>query len=121
MKVYSFFGVSKTLKSCSTLPVSRSTQTAQREVPSAGAVVSQTWLPQTTGDDQPLSWMAVFQVMLVFSSQWAGRPVAVEMPAPWGPRNWGQLSAEAMAGQSNKAGRQSSSLMASLGVAPVRG
>ena len=30
--------------------------------PASVAVVTHTWLPQTTGLDQPLSWMAVFQL-----------------------------------------------------------
>ena len=29
---------------------------------------------------------------LSFSLQVIGRPVASEIPLPWGPRNWGQLS-----------------------------
>src|SRR5438445_424349 len=46
-----------------------------------------------TGDDQPLSWMAVFQTTFSFSLHLTGRPVASECPAPLGPRNWFQLSA----------------------------
>src|SRR4051794_41853506 len=71
------------------LPESRSTQMALRVLPSAGAVVIQTCLPSTTGDDQPLPGMGVFQVTFsfFFSSQVIGRPVAFETPEPLGPRN----------------------------------
>src|SRR5262245_763463 len=76
------------------LPDSRSTQTANIFLPSGVAVVIQTWLPSTTGDDQPLPWIAVFQTMLVFSLQRAGSPFApAAMPVPLGPRNWVPLSA----------------------------
>src|ERR1700720_3047314 len=77
---------------CRTLPESRSRHNAERVVPSGGAVVSQTCLPRTTGDDQPLPGMAVFQAMLVFSSQVVGKPVDWETPAPLGPRNCVQES-----------------------------
>src|SRR5262245_46516440 len=96
ISTYSFLGVSKTLISLTILPESRSMHSAERVLPSAGAVVSQTCLPRMTGDDQPLLGMAVFQTMFssFLSSHFSGRPVALETPEPLGPRNWVQSSAE---------------------------
>src|SRR5262245_28768364 len=91
MKKYGGVGVSKILTSWRTLPLSRSRQIAHWAVPSSRAVVTQTCWPRTTGDDQPLSWMGVFQTTLVLSSQVVGRPVELERPVPLGPRNWAQL------------------------------
>src|SRR5262249_36271993 len=73
-------------------PLRRSTQIAKRFLPSTGAVVSQICFPQTTGEDQPLPWMGVFQRMFCFSLQRVGRPVALAWPLPCGPRYSGQLS-----------------------------
>src|SRR5438552_4095472 len=85
------FGLSKTLRSWTILPVSRSTQTADSSLPSSGAVVSQICLPQTTGDDQPLPWMAVFQRTFSDSDQRIGAADAA-CPSAVGPRKAGQLS-----------------------------
>ena len=84
---------SKSRASWITLPVSRSRPTAYILSPVSVAVVTQTWLPQTTGLDQPLSWMAVFHLTFWVSDQVVGRPVASAWPSPCGPRNSGQLSA----------------------------
>src|SRR5215467_9276465 len=45
-----------------------------------------------TGDDQPRSWIGVFQTTLFVSLQLSGRSRASECPVPSGPRNCGQLS-----------------------------
>src|SRR6185437_10711394 len=45
-----------------------------------------------TGDDQPLSWMAVFQTMFCFSLQVSGSFALSARPSPCGPRNCGQFS-----------------------------
>src|SRR5438876_11038359 len=78
--------------SCTILPVSRSKQMTNSSLPSSVAVVSQIWLPQITGEDQPLSWMAVFHLMFSVSLHRIGRPTASEWPSAVGPRNSGQLS-----------------------------
>src|SRR3954468_8071801 len=96
--------------SCTTLPVLRSTHTAKNVTSStdprwpgavgaltvlplstSSAVVIQTWLPHTTGDDQPLPWTAVFQRTFspVFSSQVVGILASSAWPSPVGPRNCG--------------------------------
>src|SRR5437763_1245279 len=98
-------GLSKTLMLCTILPLSRSTQTAQSEVPSSGALVIQICLPQSTGEDHALPSLcpggrrAVFQRMFSFSLQCSGRFVAVEWPSAVGPRKEGQLSSARRVGQ----------------------
>ena len=75
------------------LPSLRRTATANIWWPSVVAVVSQTWSPQTTGEDQPWSWMAVFQTTFSVSLHRSGKPTQPEWPSPRGPRKAGQLSA----------------------------
>src|SRR5262249_849491 len=45
-----------------------------------------------TGDDQPRSWIGVFQTTLFVSLQLSGRSRASEWPVPSSPRNCGQSS-----------------------------
>lgn len=54
-------GLQKALILWTTLPVLRSTQRTKRCDPSLRAVVKQIWSPETTGEDLPPSWIAVFQ------------------------------------------------------------
>ena len=90
--------ISKISRSCTTLPDSRSTHTAYSFDPLSVAVVIQIWSPQITGELQALPWIGVFQAMFSLSDQVTGRPVAVDMPSPEGPRNSGQFSPQPPAG-----------------------
>src|SRR5262245_23229183 len=76
-----------------TLPVFLSTQMAKSFLPSSVAAVTQIWSSQITGLDQPLLCSGVFHLTFSFSLHFVGRPVALDVPSPLGPRNWGQLSA----------------------------
>src|SRR4051794_36231601 len=69
-------------------------QTAKSWRPSSVAVVSQTWLPHRTGEDQALPWIGGFHLTWLVSDQARGRPVVWAIPSPRGPRNWGQLSVD---------------------------
>ena len=59
--------------------------------PGAVAVVIQICLPQMTGDDQPLPWMAVFQTTFSVSLQVTGRPCESLRPSAVGPRKAASL------------------------------
>src|SRR4051794_18434631 len=72
-----------------TLPLSRSTQRTDNSCPSLLAVVSQTSLPRITGEDQARPGVGVFHFTFFSSLQVSGKPLAVEMPFPVGPRNCG--------------------------------
>ena len=48
-------------------------------------------LPHTTGDEWPRPGMGVFHTTFSVGLHVSGRPVSVEMPWPFGPRNCGQL------------------------------
>ena len=50
----------ETLILWTTSPVLRSPQTANSSDPPLRAAVNQMWSPETTGDDQPSSWIADF-------------------------------------------------------------
>src|SRR3954464_9599482 len=84
------FGLSNTFRSWMVLPLFPSTHTADRSLPSSGAVVIQTCLPQMTGDDQPLPWIAVFQRTFSDSDQRKGAADAA-WPSAVGPRKAGQF------------------------------
>src|ERR1051325_6117623 len=71
-------------------PDSLSKQTAYIRVPSGVAVVTQTWLSQTTGEDHARPCIAVFHLTFWDSLQVRGRPMDIECPFPRGPRNSGQ-------------------------------
>src|SRR5262245_5162930 len=58
----------------------------------SSAVVTHTWSPRMTGDDQPLPWISVFQRTLSFSLQVVTRLRASPRPSAVGPRNPGQES-----------------------------
>src|SRR6188472_2135787 len=73
-------------------PLSRSTATTPRVLPSGVAVVSHTRGPTTIGDDQARPWIAVCQVTCSVSDHVSGRPGGAT-PWPSGPRNCGQSSA----------------------------
>src|ERR1043166_1656180 len=94
-----------------TLPVVRLTQTAKKETSLSGlgggspflagaalsaatssAVVTHTSSPSTTGEDQPLPWMAVFHRTLSFSLQVVTRLGASARPSAVGPRKPGHES-----------------------------
>src|SRR5438128_1387049 len=92
------FSTSKTSTSCTMRPVARSRHRANSFLASGCAVVTQTWLSQTTGEDQPLPGIAAFQRTFSVSLQVIGRPVASAWPSACGPRNAGQLPAIATAG-----------------------
>ena len=49
-------------------------------------------LPSTTGEDRPRPGTGTFQAMLFVSLQTSGSFLAVALPSPCGPRNWGQAS-----------------------------
>src|SRR5687768_4287488 len=85
----------------STLPPAASTHIARSDglVSSPVAVVRYTRPPATTGDDQPRPGTLIFQATFLDVSHSTGTFVAVEMPWPVGPRNWGQSSARAGAAQ----------------------
>src|SRR5437660_12664617 len=53
----------------------------------SSAVVSHTRSPQTTGDDHPLPWTAVFQrtFSVLVSLQWVGMLAVSAWPSPAGP------------------------------------
>ena len=91
------FSTSKTRISCTIRPESRSTQTANSCLPSSAAVVSQICLSQTTGDEWPRSWIAVFQRTFFVSLQVRGRSACWQAPLAAGPRNCGQGSSAATA------------------------
>src|SRR5262245_28675763 len=67
----------------------------------SSAVVTHTWLPSTTGDDQPLPWMAVFHRTFSFSLQVVTRVLASDRPSAVGPRNPGQESPPNTSGEAN--------------------
>src|SRR5258707_1045552 len=85
------FSTEKTRTSWTILPVSRWQQTAKSVLPSSVALVTHTWLPQTTGDDQALPGIGVFQTTFSVSLHLSGKLVAAEQPLAVGPRNSGQL------------------------------
>jgi hypothetical protein len=60
--------------------------------PSLVTVVTMTRLPQTMGQDQPRPGISVLQTMFSVTLQRSGSPVAADIPAEPGPRNWGQFS-----------------------------
>src|SRR5437016_5760829 len=97
--------------SWTTLPVSRSTHTAKKltsliglaggspflggaafSAGTSSAVVTHTWWPSTTGDDQPLPWTAAFHRTFSFSPQVVGAFAAAHRPSAVGPRKPGQES-----------------------------
>ncbi len=55
----------ETLILWTTSPVLRSPQTAISYEPSRRAAVNQKWSPETTGEDQPSSWIAVFSAAIL--------------------------------------------------------
>lgn len=54
------------------------------------AVVTHTFPPATTGDDQPRPGTFVFHATLLVSLHSMGKPRSAECPCPSGPRNAGQ-------------------------------
>ena len=68
-------------------------QMAWRRVPSSGALVSQMRSCQTTGDDQALPGMGVFQTTFSVSLQVVGGLASGETLFPCGPRQCPQLPA----------------------------
>src|SRR5260370_20058919 len=68
-------------------PLSASTQTRARSVPSAAAVCRNRRLPQTIGDEWPLPGMLIFQRMFSLSLHWTGTSLSAAVPVPLGPRN----------------------------------
>jgi hypothetical protein len=73
-------------------PVPRRTHTANSCLPSSVAVVTQTWSPHTTGEDQPKSWMGRFQTTFSVSLQASGSRAASACPFARGLRNCGRCS-----------------------------
>src|SRR5262245_43868657 len=108
--------------SWTTFPVSRSTQTAKNDTSFTGlsggapflgagffspitssAVVTQTCLPRTTGDDQPFPWTAVFQRTFSVSLQVVGIFFESARPSAVAPRKPGQVSPAGAAGRFSSA------------------
>ena len=57
------------------------------------AVVRNTWLPQTMGEECPRPGSGVFQAMFFVGAQSEGSSSSDEMPWLSGPRHCGQLAA----------------------------
>ena len=60
------------------------------------AVVRNTRLPQTIGDECERPSIAVFHLMFLVGLHSDGRFFSFEMPEPSGPRHWGQFPAAAL-------------------------
>src|SRR5678816_2865464 len=58
------------------------------------AVVTNTRLPQTIGDECPRPGIAAFHLMFEVGVHVAGRFFSVEIPEPSGPRHCGQFAAD---------------------------
>ena len=91
MNAWQNCGVSivNTVTSWTTRPLSRSTPSADRRVPSAVAFESQTTSSQITGEAQALPGIGVFQTTPRDSLHSMGRSRSAETPSPVGPRNSG--------------------------------
>src|SRR3954468_15443032 len=84
-------------------PVSASAQTANNSFAFSVAVVSQICLFQVMGDDHARPWMAVFHFTFCSSLHVIGTLFVSACPSPLGPRNCGQLEADATQQETNTA------------------
>jgi hypothetical protein len=71
-------------------------------VPFSLAVVSHTWFPRMTGDDQARPCSRVFQRTFFVSLQPFGKPLPSRIPVPSGPRNWGPVAARGERGEQQR-------------------